>query len=87
MRKPKFENRKTAQGRKLPGHGAGPSLLQPIFRVEVEREKDGRWIAEFPELPGVLAYGAAREEAITRARELSSWVLAERLDHGEDVPW
>jgi len=57
-----------------------------MFRVEVEREADGRWIAEVPELPGVLAYGASREEAVTRAQALSLRVLAERLEHGEALP-
>jgi predicted RNase H-like HicB family nuclease len=57
-----------------------------MFKVEIERETDGRWIAEVPELPGVLAYGASREEAVTRAQALSLRVLAERLEHGEDIP-
>jgi len=57
-----------------------------MFRVEIERETDGRWIAEVPELSGVLAYGASREEAVTRAQALSLRVLAERLEHGEAIP-
>jgi predicted RNase H-like HicB family nuclease len=57
-----------------------------MFKVEIEQEGDGRWIAEVPELPGVLAYGASREQAVTRAQALSLRVLAERLDHGEDIP-
>ena len=47
-----------------------------MFKVEVEQETDGRWIAEVAELPGVLAYGASREEAVTRAQALSLRVLA-----------
>ena len=54
--------------------------------MEIERETDGRWIAEVPELSGVLAYGATREEAVTRAQALSLRVLAERLEHGEEIP-
>ena len=54
--------------------------------VEVEREDDGRWIAEVPDLPGVLAYGQSREEAIERVQALTLRVLADRLDHGEPVP-
>ena len=54
--------------------------------VEVEQEEDGRWLAEVPELPGVLAYGQTRQEAIDRAQALSLRVLADRLDHGESVP-
>jgi predicted RNase H-like HicB family nuclease len=53
---------------------------------EVEKEDDGRWLAEVPELPGVLSYGATRQEAIERVQVLSLRVLADRLDHGEPVP-
>ena len=54
--------------------------------IEVEQEEDGRWLAEVPELPGVLACGQTRQEAIDRAQALSLRVLADRLDHGELVP-
>lgn len=54
--------------------------------IEVEREEDGRWITEVPELPGVLAYGASREEAVTRAQVLALRVLADRIEHGEILP-
>jgi predicted RNase H-like HicB family nuclease len=57
-----------------------------MLQVETEREDDGRWIAEAVELPGVLAYGATREEAIERAKALSLRVLADRLEHGEEIP-
>lgn len=57
-----------------------------MFAVEVEQEDDGRWIAEVPELPGVLAYGQTREEAVRRAQSLSLHVLAERMEHGEALP-
>jgi predicted RNase H-like HicB family nuclease len=57
-----------------------------MYKVETEREADGRWIAEVPELPGVLAYGQSREEAVRKAQALSLHVLAERLEHGEPVP-
>ncbi len=53
------------------------------FTVELDRETDGRWIAEIRELPGVLAYGATREKAIAAAKALALRVVAERLDHGE----
>jgi predicted RNase H-like HicB family nuclease len=55
------------------------------LRIEVEREDDGRWIAEVPALPGVLAYGLTRDEAMSRAQSLSLRVLADRLEHGEAV--
>lgn len=51
--------------------------------LEYEREEDGRWIAEVPELPGVLAYGDTPEEAMRRAEVLALRVLADRLEHGE----
>ncbi|HXG09786.1 MAG TPA: type II toxin-antitoxin system HicB family antitoxin, partial [Gemmataceae bacterium] len=54
--------------------------------VEVEQEDDGRWLAEVPELPGVLAYGQNRREAIDRVQALALRVLADRLEHGESVP-
>jgi predicted RNase H-like HicB family nuclease len=57
-----------------------------MYRVETEEEDDGRWIAEVPELPGVMAYGQTREEAVRKAQALSLRVLAERLEHGEPLP-
>jgi predicted RNase H-like HicB family nuclease len=54
--------------------------------IEVEQEDDGRWLAEVPEIPGVLAYGQSREEAIERVQALTLRLLADRLDHGEPVP-
>lgn len=51
--------------------------------IDTEREDDGRWIAEVPELPGVLAYGATRDEAMSKAEALALRVLAEQLEHGE----
>jgi len=53
------------------------------FRIELELEDDGRWIAEVPDLAGVLCYGATRDEAIARVQALALRVLAERLDHAE----
>jgi predicted RNase H-like HicB family nuclease len=57
-----------------------------MLQVETEREEDGRWIAEVVELPGVLAYGATREEAVERAKALSLRIMADRLEHGEEIP-
>ena len=56
------------------------------FTVEVEQEEDGRWLAEIPELPGVLVYGQTQVEAIFRVQALALRVLADRLEHGEVVP-
>ena len=49
------------------------------FNIECEREEDGRWIAEIPELPGALAYGATPDEAMVRAEALALRALAEQL--------
>jgi predicted RNase H-like HicB family nuclease len=54
--------------------------------IELEQEVDGRWLAEIPDLPGVLAYGATRDEAGAAARALALRVLAERAEHGEPLP-
>ena len=54
--------------------------------VEVEREDDGRWIAEVPDLPGVMTYGQTRDEAISKAKALALRVMADRLEHGEEIP-
>ena len=51
--------------------------------IEIEREDDGRWIAEVPQLPGVLVYGSTEEEAAAKAQILALRVLAERLEHGD----
>ena len=57
-----------------------------MYRVEVEQEADGRWIAEVADLPGVMVYGPTRQDAITRAQALALRVLADRLEHGEPLP-
>ena len=54
--------------------------------IEIDREDDGRWLAEVMELPGAMAYGDSREEAAARAKALALRAIADRLDHGEDVP-
>ncbi len=54
--------------------------------LTVEREEDGRWLAEVPELPGVLVYGASETEAMAKAEVLALRVLAERIEHGEAAP-
>jgi predicted RNase H-like HicB family nuclease len=54
-----------------------------MLKIEIDREEDGRWIAEIIDLPGVLAYGETREEAIERVKALSLCVIADRLEHGE----
>jgi predicted RNase H-like HicB family nuclease len=56
------------------------------FAIELERDDDGRWVAEVPTLSGVLCYGKDRDEAISRVQALALRVLAERLEHGEAPP-
>lgn len=56
------------------------------FSLECEREDDGRWLAEVPQLPGVMAYGATAEAAMARAEALALRVMAERLEQGESRP-
>lgn len=56
------------------------------MRIEIDREEDGRWIAEVPDLPGVMVYGETREQAISNAQALALRVIADRLEHGESIP-
>ncbi|AQR63565.1 HicB family protein [Brevundimonas sp. LM2] len=56
------------------------------MRIEVEQEDDGRWLAEAPALPGVMAYGTSRDEAVNRVETLALRVVAERLEQGERTP-
>ena len=53
------------------------------YTVEREQEKDGRWLAEIMELPGVMAYGSTDDEAIAKVEALALRVLAERIESGE----
>jgi len=56
------------------------------FKVELERESDGRWIAEVRELPGVIAYGPTAADAGARAQALALRGVADRVEHGEAGP-
>ncbi len=57
--------------------------MSVAFRIELEQETDGRWIAEVIELPGVLAYGVSQNEAIAKVQALALRVVADRLEHDE----
>lgn len=59
---------------------------QNAMLIELEREEDGRWIAEIPELPGAMVYGASREDAICKVKVLALRILADRMEHGEELP-
>ncbi|MFM8719926.1 MAG: type II toxin-antitoxin system HicB family antitoxin [Chthoniobacterales bacterium] len=54
--------------------------------IELEREEDGRWIAEIPALPGAMAYGPSRSEALAKVEALVLRILADRIESGEDAP-
>jgi predicted RNase H-like HicB family nuclease len=56
------------------------------MKIEITTEDDGRWIAEVPDLSGVLVYGSTRGEAIATAEALALRVIADRLDNGESIP-
>ncbi|MGH2607758.1 MAG: type II toxin-antitoxin system HicB family antitoxin [Tepidiformaceae bacterium] len=56
------------------------------FKIELDREDDGRWIAEVPDLPGVMTYGTSRDDAIAHVQALALRVLADRLEHSEAAP-
>ena len=57
--------------------------MYAMLKIESEREDDGRWIAEVPALPGVLAYGDTEASARAHVRALALRVIADRLDNGE----
>ena len=55
-----------------------------VYKVETEVEADGRWIAEIPDLPGVMAYGATEKEAFASAQALALRVLADRIEQRKE---
>lgn len=56
------------------------------MNIETEKEEDGRWLAEVTELPGVMVYGENKEEAILKVKALALRVIADRIEHGEEIP-
>jgi len=56
------------------------------LNVEIDREEDQRWIAEIPQIPGAMAYGTTRSEAVKLACALALRILADRLEHDEQLP-
>jgi predicted RNase H-like HicB family nuclease len=57
---------------------AASAKVKEQFTVEFDREEDGRWIAEVPELPGVIVYGDSKETALANVKALAFRVLADR---------
>lgn len=56
------------------------------YRIELEQEVNGRWIADVADLWVVLAYGSARERNLSHAQHLALRALAERREHGDAAP-
>jgi len=56
------------------------------FKIEYDQEADGRWLAELPQIPGVMAYGNSKEEAMAKTEALALRALAERIEQSEDKP-
>jgi predicted RNase H-like HicB family nuclease len=54
------------------------------FKVEIDREEDDRWIAEIPALPGVMAYGKTRAEAVATVQGLALRVVADRVEEQKE---
>jgi predicted RNase H-like HicB family nuclease len=69
--------------RKLP-QGTRSQHLR--FVIETELETDGRWIAEIPQVPGALAYGATKEEAINKAYAIALRSVADDVEHSQKAP-
>lgn len=57
-----------------------------MLKIESEQEEDGRWIAEVPALPGVMAYGKTKSDASAKAKVLALRVIADRVENGEPLP-
>jgi predicted RNase H-like HicB family nuclease len=80
MRERRERRRGRARGRAF-SRGAYDEEVK--LTIELDREDDGRWIAETIELPGVMCYGHTRDEAISNAERLAIDVIADRIAHGE----
>jgi len=50
------------------------------FAIEFEQEVDGRWIADIPALPGVMAYGVTKTDAESKVEALALRVVADRIE-------
>lgn len=53
-----------------------------LFTIEFDREDDRRWIAEIPKLPGVMAYGATKQEAARKVYVIALRTLADSVEQG-----
>jgi predicted RNase H-like HicB family nuclease len=71
-------------GERKPPSGVGGRDLR--FQFEVEREEDGRWIAEIPEVPGAMAYGDTEEQAKAKAYALALYAVADDVERSNNIP-
>jgi predicted RNase H-like HicB family nuclease len=56
------------------------------FEIVFDREEDGRWIAEIESVPGVLAYGNSRAEALSKVEALALRVVADQIEADRSTP-
>jgi predicted RNase H-like HicB family nuclease len=70
--------------KRKPPLGTGSQDLR--FIIETELETDGRWIAEIPQVPGALAYGTTREEAVNKAYAIALRSIADDVEHSDQAP-
>ena len=64
-----------------------PSPLSPMkYRVLIEQDEDGIFVAEVPSLPGCVTQGATRDEAVANAREAVALYVESLEAHGDPVP-
>ncbi len=66
----------------MPGRNTSPT--KSVYKIGTEREADGRWVAEIPQLPGVMAYGSTEKEAIVAVQTLALRVLADRIEEQKE---
>lgn len=59
--------------------------MQTPFTIELDREEDGRWIAEVKELPGAMAYGATKQAALRKVYVIAFRTLADRAEGGQKL--
>ncbi len=56
------------------------------LKIEIEQEEDGRWIAELPDLPGAMAYGDTREDAVAHVQALALRIAADKIEAHDQSP-
>jgi predicted RNase H-like HicB family nuclease len=61
-----------------------PRIIE-MLSIDLDRETDGRWIAEVSAIPGVMVYGRSREDAVSRVRQLAVSALTEQREEEADI--